>query len=56
MSSDNAFYAVIGTLSLAGGAAILLFDTPFSQAGGWFGVVTGAALLLALVYKLIRRR
>jgi len=56
MSSDNAFFAVLGALSAAGGAAILMLDTPFSQAAGWFGVVSGAGLLLALVYRLIRRR
>ena len=56
VSSDNTFFAVLGALSAAGGAAILLLDTPFSQAAGWFGVVSGAGLLLALVYRLIRRR
>ena len=56
MSSDNAFFAVLGALSAAGGAAILLFETPFSQMAGWFGVVSGAGLLLVLVYRLIRRK
>ena len=56
MSSDTAFFAVLGALSAAGGAAILVFETPFSQMAGWFGVVSGAGLLLALVYRLIRRR
>ena len=56
MSSDNAFFAVLGLLSAAGGAAILLAETPFSQAAGWFGLVTGAGLLLYLAYRLFRGR
>ena len=56
MSSDNAFFAVLGALSMTGGAAILWFETPFSQMAGWFGVVSGAGLLLMLVYRLIRRK
>jgi len=56
MSSDNAFFAVLGALSTAGGAAILLLETPFSQLAGWFGVVSGAGLLLILAYRLIRRK
>ena len=56
MSSDNTFFAVLGAASAAGGAAILLSETPFSQMAGWFGVVSGAGLLLMLVYRLIRRK
>ncbi len=56
MSSDNAFFAILGAASAAGGAAILLFETPFSQMAGWFGVVSGAGLLLMLAYRLIRRK
>ena len=56
MSSDNWFFAFLGLLSLGGGAAILLYDTPFSAVAGWFGVVSGAGLLLFLVYRLLRAR
>ena len=56
MTSDNLFYGVVGLLSLAGGGAILLWETPFSQVAGWFGVVTGAGLLLVLAYNLVRGR
>jgi hypothetical protein len=56
MFSDNAFFAILGVLSTVGGTAILLLETPFSQAAGWFGVVSGAMLLLVLVYRLIRRK
>lgn len=56
MSSDNRFFAVFGLLSLGGGGAILLGDTPFSQVAGWFGVISGAGLLLLLVYRLLRER
>ena len=56
MNSDNSFYGVVGLLSLAGGAAILLWETPFSEVAGWFGVVSGAVLLAMLAYRLLRRR
>ncbi len=56
LSSDNVFFAVLGLLSAAGGAAILLAETPFSLAAGWFGLVTGAGLLLVLAYRLFRGR
>lgn len=56
MSSDNRFFAVLGLLSLGGGAAILLGDTPFSPLAGWFGVASGAGLLLFLAYRLFRAR
>ena len=56
MNSDNTFYGVVGLLSLAGGTAILVWDTPFSEVAGWFGVVTGAALLAMLAYRLLRAR
>ena len=54
MNSDNTFYGVVGLLSLAGGTAILVWDTPFSEVAGWFGLVTGAALLAMLAYRLFR--
>ncbi len=54
MNSDNTFYGVVGVLSLAGGGAILVWETPFSEVAGWFGVATGAALLAMLAYNLIR--
>jgi hypothetical protein len=56
MSSDNRFFAVLGLLSLGGGVAILLGDTPFSPLAGWFGVASGAGLLLFLAYRLFRAR
>lgn len=56
MSSDNRFFAVLGVLSLAGGSAILIVDTPFSAVAGWFGVVSGAGLLMFLAYRLFRAR
>ena len=54
MNSDNTFYGVVGLLSLAGGGAILFWETPFSQVAGWFGVATGVALLGVLAYRLLR--
>ena len=56
MSSDDRFFAILGVLSLGGGAAILVVDTPFSAVAGWFGVVSGAGLLLFLAYRLFRAR
>lgn len=56
MSSDIRFFAVLGVLSLGGGSAILLGDTPFSALAGWFGVVSGTGLLLFLAYRLFRAR
>ncbi len=56
MSSDNRFFAVLAVLSLGGGAAILLDDTPFSAVAGWFGVVSGTGLLVFLAYRLFRVR
>ena len=56
MSSDNRFFAVLGVLSLGGGATILMGETPFSAVAGWFGVVSGTGLLLFLAYRLFRAR
>ena len=56
MSSDDRFLAVFGVLSLGGGIAILLVDTPFSTVAGWFGVASGTGLLLVLAYRLLRGR
>ena len=56
MTSEDRFFALIGLASLAGGAAILLWQTPFSPLAGWFGVASGVGAWLFLAWRLIRRR
>ena len=55
--SDATSCALIGVASVVAGGSILLEWLPLSWVAGWFGLVTGAAMLgLAVYYKVKQKR